>query len=161
MFTSDYHDIIALVIERSTRLFLIMERLFEENGFPGLHVTDTAIEVVIRMLCHSTDELEQLINRYNLDRSHRVIDRILSEFHGIDMAAYGFETVPMRQRTPQAATTEPEITCSNRFNALEDITLEEMSDFLEVYALSSQGLEDFVMDSDLLQVRGTTIYKYI
>ena len=68
------------------------------------------------------------------------------------MAAYGFETVPMRQRTPQAAEpTEPEITCSNRFNALEDITLEEMSDFLEVYALSSQGLEDFVMDSDLLQ----------
>jgi len=49
-----------------------MERLFKENGFPGLHITDTAIEVVLRMLCNSTEDLMQL---------HSIIIKSLSHFY--------------------------------------------------------------------------------
>ena len=137
-----------------------MERLFNENGCPGLHITDTAIEVVLRSLCNTAIELDNLLEQYGVDKNHPVIRCIYADYHGIDMAAHGFETVPVIQRTPRVAatTTEPEITCSNRFNALEDITLEEMCDFLEVYAFSSQELKDYVMDTDILQVCYIIIY---
>ena len=104
------------------------------------------------MLCNSTEDLNEKINKYGLDRNHPVIKVIYSDFHRIEMATFGYDTVPLRRNTQDTVSLQAEISLENRFSPLDNITLEEWDDFREIYDLSSQELSDFVMKSDLVEV---------
>ena len=77
--------------------------LFEENGFPGLHTTKVAIEVVLRELCKTVADLEQYVTKYKLDLNNETVRKVYIDLHGQEMEAHGFTTVKNRKR----ASTPP------------------------------------------------------
>ena len=60
------------------------KKLFDENGFQVLHVTNVAIEVVLKELCKSLEDLEYIIPKYNIDWTNTAVYKIYCEFTQIE-----------------------------------------------------------------------------
>ena len=94
-----------------------MEKLFAENGFPRLHTSNVSIEIVLRELCKTVYELENLIAKYDLDIGQKVVRKVYCDLHQKEMEPFGFKMVPFK------ADRKKE----------NHITPEEMRDFNEVF----------------------------
>ena len=83
-----------------------MDKLFAENGFPGLHISDVSIEVVLRELCETSKGLEELITKYDLDISQKIIRKVYCHLHQKEMEPFGFKMIPFKQKRNQGITTD-------------------------------------------------------
>ena len=126
------------------------KQLFEDNGFPGLHVTKTAIEVVLTALCDDIYCLEALMSKYDLDLRNEGVYKVYTD---LEKKEEGFTSIPVTKNPTSPKSTTTSVSLQNRFESLSEenlgnITSEEYADFMEVFKFSSPQLEDFVKEDE-------------